>query len=449
MTLRAPPAVVCDPVAAWPALKVENLALLEQDLAEQRCLSRSLPPVVSLHTTEICNLRCVMCERSAVPGTRKLPAGAAARRRRSLPDGLQGLRRGLERRAAARRLRRRARRALRHGVKLDLVTNGTHLTVARYREMRAALVRVNVSLDAHVPEVYERIRAGSSFARVHANLRALADERRREPDGVVFDVSAILLRSNAALLPDFVRFAGELGVDHVHVQLLRHFSRPLPEEELAPQAALRVRMDRAGGRAPIHTGSGLLPSAVAEPLAAIAAAGRAAGVNVTFGDFQLPGVEVRPVPTKLDGLRVPGGICWSVALNFGVQHNGDVYPCCHPTDYVQRRRVPAARGMEQPGRAEAARGALRPAPHSLLHRLHAGSIPRPRALPRVRVGAGSGASPAPARQGRARRLGLLFREGKPVTVMPSLSATSPTARIDAAGNLQGRLVDLQLRLRLG
>lgn len=43
---------------------------------------------------------------------------------------------------------------------------------------------------------------------------------------------------------------------------------------------------------------------------------------------------MRHVPSKLDGLAPPNGICWSVALNFGVQLDGAVYPCAHPTDYL-------------------------------------------------------------------------------------------------------------------
>ncbi len=322
-------------LAHWPEAKLRNLALLEQDLAEERCLSRALPPVISLYTTQVCNLRCIMCERSVVRGTRKLDRPTLQRVADELfPTAFKVYVAGSNGEPLLSDFDVVVDGALRHGAKIDIVTNGTHLTLERYRAVREALVLVNVSLDAHVPEVYERIRAGSSFARVLANLRAIAEERRRSPDGVVFDVSALLMRSNAAILPDFIRFAAELGVDHVHIQVLRHFMRPLPEEELSPQVARRVRLDRAGGRAAIHTDSGELPSELAEPLAAIAEAARTAGVNVNFGDFLLPDVACRPVPTKLDGLRVPGSLCWNVALNFGVQYNGDVYPCCHPTDYV-------------------------------------------------------------------------------------------------------------------
>jgi radical SAM protein with 4Fe4S-binding SPASM domain len=94
----------------------------------------------------------------------------------------------------------------------------------------------------------------------------------------------------------------------------------------------RVRRDRSGGRPELPAGEPLAEP-VAARLEAIAEAAREAGVNVTFGDFPRPPVRVRVVPTRLDGLMPPEGVCWNVAVNFAVQFDGSVYPCCHPTDY--------------------------------------------------------------------------------------------------------------------
>ena len=72
-------------------------------------------------------------------------------------------------------------RALRFDVRLDVVTNGLLLSRDTYRRARPALDHLNISLDSHVPAVYEHIRAGSSFARVWRNLELLAEERHRRP----------------------------------------------------------------------------------------------------------------------------------------------------------------------------------------------------------------------------------------------------------------------------
>ncbi|MCR9248721.1 MAG: radical SAM protein [bacterium] len=320
------------PVHEWPQAKLDNLRAVYADLAAQRTRLRGRPPVVGLHTSEICNLRCVMCERSVTPGRRKLDRELLQRTLdATFPTAFKAYVTGSNGEPLLGDFDVIEQAALSHGVQLDLATNGTHLTLARYRSMRDCTMRINVSLDAHVPEVYARIRRGGRLERVVDNLRAIAAERRGHPDGVLLDVSAILMRSNAEILPDFVRFAGELGVDHVHIQALRHFAHATPAEEVSDTRAASARRDRAGARPRIETESRV--GVVAQHLDRIAAAAEQHRVNVTFGDFLRPPIVHRQVPSRLDGLEPPAGMCWSLALNFSVQHDGTVYPCCHPTDY--------------------------------------------------------------------------------------------------------------------
>src|SRR5262249_37373109 len=58
--------------------KAQNSRLLREDIAAGRTFLRGLPEIVALHTTERCNLRCTMCERSISRGELQLPRARLA-----------------------------------------------------------------------------------------------------------------------------------------------------------------------------------------------------------------------------------------------------------------------------------------------------------------------------------------------------------------------------------
>jgi hypothetical protein len=231
--------------------------------------------------------------------------------------------------------------ALRHGVVLDVITNGLPLTLARYREMRGALNHVNVSVDSHVPETYEFIREGARFAQLRANLEAIAAERRRVPDGVVWTMSAVVMRSNLLQLADFTRFARDMHMDGVVFQPLRQFSKRTPEEDPLSEAGAPGGTPRPTGRASPRTAG--CPAPQERPssrwpivLAALDAARRTAqeiGINAYFSDFSLPSAEPVALHRKVGDDVDEAQLCWSVGGNFSLFWTGDVYACGYPTDH--------------------------------------------------------------------------------------------------------------------
>jgi len=322
--------------------KTENLRRLEEDQRERRCRFRALPDVVSFHTTEVCNLRCIMCVRHDVTGTRKLDRATlssvcerlfpTARRSQVAADAGEPLLSDFDVILDA---------ALRHGVVLDVITNGLPLTLARYREMRGALNHVNVSVDSHVPETYEFIREGARFAQLRANLEAIAAERRRVPDGVVWTMSAVVMRSNLLQLADFTRFARDMHMDGVVFQPLRQFSKRTPEEDPLSEAGAPDGTPRPSGRASPRTAG--CPAPQERPssrwpivLAALDDARRTAqeiGINAYFSDFSLPSAEPVALHRKVGDDVDEAQLCWSVGGNFSLFWTGDVYACGYPTDH--------------------------------------------------------------------------------------------------------------------
>ena len=53
--------------------KIENSRLLREDLGRKATVFRGLPEVIAFHTTEKCNLRCIMCPRALGQGKLQLP----------------------------------------------------------------------------------------------------------------------------------------------------------------------------------------------------------------------------------------------------------------------------------------------------------------------------------------------------------------------------------------
>lgn len=78
--------------------------------------------------------------------------------------------------------------------------------------------QVTVSIDAGEAELFERLRRGSRFATVVANLEALRDaKRRRGLRHPVVAFNTVAMRDNLAQLPDIVRLAAQVGAESVTV----------------------------------------------------------------------------------------------------------------------------------------------------------------------------------------------------------------------------------------
>lgn len=295
------------------ARKDENSRLLREDLAQRKTEFRGLPEVIALHTTEKCNLRCTMCPRSLGQGKLQLPRARLA----AVLDALFPTAKKVALSAAAGEplladFDLVLERALAHDVRVDVVTNGTELTPDVYREAARAFDHVNVSVDCHLPEVYERIRVGGRFAKLDANLRGIAEQRTSAPDGVLFSLSAVVMKSTLPHFEGLVRYARSLGVDGLILQRLSQFAKSTPAED--PYAAV----GEAG---------------VLEALAAARRTAQDVGLNLFVSDFGQQNLIVGPLRDKVPPPLLEKPLCWYLIQHFGVQPTGEVYPCCYPTDH--------------------------------------------------------------------------------------------------------------------
>ncbi|TAJ21205.1 MAG: radical SAM protein [Planctomycetota bacterium] len=300
-------------VAPFAARKAENSRRLRAELAARAIHLRALPEIVTLNSTDICNLRCVMCPRHLAQGKHRLDERVIAYVCDELfPTALKANLTTAGGEPLGVGFDWILERALRYEVRMDVVTNGQLLDRATYVRMRGALDHLNVSVDCADPATYERIRVGGSFDRLAANLHELRALREREPDDVLFSMSAIVMADNLPHLAGLVRFAAASGAGGLVLQRLRHEIKPTPEQEPTTRWSA---------------------AEIERHLCAAEDAARACGVNLYEFELGRPNVLVRAhrakIPATLDGI----GNCYFLTQSFSVMYTGEVYPCCKPTDY--------------------------------------------------------------------------------------------------------------------
>lgn len=285
-------------------LKNENSRLLREEIAQGACTLRGLPEIINVNHSNLCNLNCGICPRSQNEKGMRLSQESLMR----ITDALFPTARKAVLTMAGEPLLADFEflldEALRHDVKLDVMTNGVLLTPELYRSARRALDHLNVSLDSHLPELYERLRKGASFDHVDANLQALRKVRHDEPDEVLYSISAVVMNSTIDHLPGLIRHAATLGADAVILQRLRLEIMDLEDE------------------------------APASPdLEAACRAAQEAGINLVFTDLGFPDVRVKPLRPRVPEPMATPGICPFLVQNMDILFTGEVYACCIPTDH--------------------------------------------------------------------------------------------------------------------
>jgi radical SAM protein with 4Fe4S-binding SPASM domain len=314
--------------------KQENSRLLREDFAQGRETFRAWPEIVSLHTTERCNLRCIMCPRSERIGRSALARDVLRRVCETLfPTARKAIVTGHQGEPMLTDFDVVVDAAMRHGVRLDLVTNGTLLTGDRYAQLAPALGHLNVSVDSHQPEVYERIRAGGRFEHLQRNLREISALRRNAATPPLWTLSAVVMRCNLDHLGGLIGFAADLGADAVILQPLRQYVRRLADEDVIGGGAADLHSGQSSGCPDPFHGRADARARLDARFDELRAVARARRINLYFADFQLPAVEVEPLRQQIDYLADSSKMCWYLMRNVSIYDTGMVYPCCHPTDY--------------------------------------------------------------------------------------------------------------------
>lgn len=218
----------------------ENARLVDQAYRDGRTILESGPRILTIESTSICNLRCVMCPHAidAVQRPKHMPASIADKLSSALATAseaqLHGIGEPLSSPAFWRALENPA-------IDPDCCLNvNTNLTLLNERKLALLLdvkaeLKINVSIDAATERTYARIR-GAELGEVTDNVARLIAARgaRRRP--IVY-INMTLMRENIEEAVPFVEMAHRLGVDGVFFFQMNH----QPAERME-----KYRIDREG-----------------------------------------------------------------------------------------------------------------------------------------------------------------------------------------------------------
>jgi MoaA/NifB/PqqE/SkfB family radical SAM enzyme len=215
------------------ARKMDNLRRGDEAHRARAEVLDALPAKLTLQTTDVCNLDCPHCQ---IPRALKKPRMAEEVLERVVAELFPTLVElhptNLGEPLTWPLFSRLCGEMERHGVLLDLTTNGTLLTPERIAWLHPIARDVKVSFDGASRETFERLRRGASFDAVLANVRRLVEALRDAPACPTLSLQMTLMRSNHRELPALVRLAAELGVHRVKAYHLFSFTEELDGESL-------------------------------------------------------------------------------------------------------------------------------------------------------------------------------------------------------------------------
>jgi radical SAM protein with 4Fe4S-binding SPASM domain len=298
----------------FQAFKEENSRLLREDWREKREVFRAMPEIINLNHSNACNLRCVTCwHHSGVP-IHGIRLNHVERICHQLFPAAQKVVLTAAGEPLINHFDEIAALAAHYGTKMDMFSSCFNMTEERFRMSRELFDVLHVSIDCPDKDGYERVRVRSNYERVVENLKMMKRVMDEEGKPFVYHCQAAILRSTVKFLPEFVRFVHELGFDLLHVQRLFKTHEGLENEDILT-AMPREELD------------GIIADTLEEA--------KRLNQTVVLHEIGYPNFYADPPPRpenpKLMNYK-QDGVCWFVGHGLGINHAGEVYPCCYPTD---------------------------------------------------------------------------------------------------------------------
>lgn len=197
--------------------QLDNYFATIQDLASAADEWRSRPSWLEFAPNNVCNLRCIMCgQADGLPVIAMKRDEARALLGQILPDATIWTPSALSEPLLA-DFRMVLEECRKHDVFLNMYTNATLTTGAKFREMADRLHKLYISFDSHIPEVFERFRAGAKFDTVVQNIKEIIPiaAELKIPIGFV----VVLMPDTLAKLPEYIDFIADLGGAAAHAEI--------------------------------------------------------------------------------------------------------------------------------------------------------------------------------------------------------------------------------------
>ena len=238
-----------------------------------------------------------------------------------------------------------------------VLTNGTRIrTDAAAATLSRCVSQLQVSIDAATAGTYEKIRSGSRWKSIRANLDRLNRIRLASPpeERCFLQLNFVLMQCNIRELPAFVDFAREVEADRVYGQHLILVTEAARGESLYDNPDLYNRIHREAMDRAREAGVDLdlpdpYPAAGEAGKNPVVSAGKIQGPpdKETILPFPLPASDRDP-PAGLGpraSFKAPGPAdasapskrtpCHMPTNSVLILFDGRVFPCCHPYAHKQ------------------------------------------------------------------------------------------------------------------
>jgi radical SAM protein with 4Fe4S-binding SPASM domain len=200
-------------------IEKRNRALLEEELLGKSFVFRSRPYEAHIQFSNVCNMSCIMCYDGWIPPLRKMSPDILEKLTREIAPSLSvmipygGSEPLIVTWDRARDL------AEQQSIEMRLTTNVQFLDEEKFEEAKDITETLFLSIDSHIPEVFEKIRPGSKPDKVFENLDLAA--RLSKENGLECLAQIVFMTENAAQLPETIAYLADVGIESVNVlQLL-------------------------------------------------------------------------------------------------------------------------------------------------------------------------------------------------------------------------------------
>ena len=270
-----------------------------------------LPKTLYIETTNRCNLRCKGC--ILYRGSWEPDRDFSLRELMMVTDQLPGLEQGYLHGIGEPLLNKELPEIIRHlkGRKVHVLFNSNGILLNRRRQQElidAGLDELRISLDAASSSGYEKIRDGSDFDRIVANLKSfVALQNRLQVACPKLSLWFLGTRENIAELPGFVELSAAIGIGEVYLQRLVYFQ---DDRGYGVARAAETLQDSADGSARLIQES-------QELAAKLGILFKASGMTKPLESLQGEAKD-----------SLPWSKCYRPSTLMYITANGNVLPCC-------------------------------------------------------------------------------------------------------------------------
>lgn len=194
----------------------------------RRKSSMPLPTFVQIEVTTLCNFKCVTCSRESLPLTRlnkSVNPIVIDRLLEQLPDlqeiKLQGLGEPLMTPGIDDIIK--TIRTRNPHVRILTVTNGSLLTLKKYREIALSVDDLRISFDSSNAENFEKIRVNSRYSRIMEGVKLLSKERTATNSNTHIAIDFVATHLNYNEILDLEKIAVSLQIDEVGVNEVQNW----------------------------------------------------------------------------------------------------------------------------------------------------------------------------------------------------------------------------------